>query len=244
MNPFFFGSSARQLFGAYEPPPDMGFDAAVLCNPFGYEYLIAHPALRFLSKQLASAGQHVLRFDYTGTGDSAGDFEAATHEQWVDDINVAISELKDIAQVQRILLIGLRFGATLAALAARNRSDVDRLVLWDPIWDGSDYLNTIGVGAPDAAETVDVRGMALTPRARQELAAVTLDTFAPPLPRTLLLSTVASPDADRALYSRFLDQGVDCEFAHVPDVSAWIGGDFGSTAMPVAAVRRIVSWLV
>jgi hypothetical protein len=63
VNPFFFGSSARPLFGAYEPAKNAARGAVVLCPPLGSEYYFAHPALRRLGWLLAERGWHVLRFD-------------------------------------------------------------------------------------------------------------------------------------------------------------------------------------
>src|SRR3954467_9063204 len=115
MNPLFFGRSSRQLFGAYDPPAS-GLSARqegiVLCPPLANEYLIAHPTYRLLARHLAGTGYHVLRFDYYGTGDSAGDFEETDQQQWLGDIDAAVTEIKDLGQVSRVVLVGLRFGAT------------------------------------------------------------------------------------------------------------------------------------
>ena len=40
-------------------------------------------------------------------------------------------------------LLGLRLGASVAAAAAARRSDVARLVLWDPVIDGAAYMQTV-----------------------------------------------------------------------------------------------------
>ena len=74
MNLLFFGSSARQLFGAYHTPPSTVAErgGAVLCPSWGSEYQASHRILRRLATRLSESGYHVLRFDYYGTGDSAG----------------------------------------------------------------------------------------------------------------------------------------------------------------------------
>ena len=66
----------------------------VLCYPWGSEYIHAHRALRQLATRLSMAGFHTLRFDYFGTGDSAGEMEDADLGVWEDDIETAIEELK------------------------------------------------------------------------------------------------------------------------------------------------------
>src|SRR3954451_13983708 len=75
MTPLFFGSRARRLFGIYEPGRSGSRvpRAAVLCHPWGQEYIRAHRSMRRLANMLSATGRDTLRFDYFGTGDSAGD---------------------------------------------------------------------------------------------------------------------------------------------------------------------------
>lgn len=145
MQPFYFGSSERPLFGVYHRPEggSAKASAVLLCQPLGHEYLRAHRAFRNLAVALAGLGFHVLRFDYFGSGDSGGVGEDTTVDQCLEDIATAIEELKDMSGRTRVSLIGLRFGATLASLAAASRSDVDRVVLWDPVVDGKAYLDEV-----------------------------------------------------------------------------------------------------
>src|SRR5262245_3688452 len=97
MKPFFFGSSAQPLFGVYHPPAGSAptREGVVLCGPFGREYLRAHRALRELAHRLAASGFHVLRFDYSGSGDSSGDGEDADAARWVSDIGAAVDEVRN-----------------------------------------------------------------------------------------------------------------------------------------------------
>ena len=71
---FFFGEDGNEIFGTYHAPGGMGTDAlTVICPPLLAEYMSTQVALRELAISLSAAGHHVLRFDYRGTGDSAGD---------------------------------------------------------------------------------------------------------------------------------------------------------------------------
>jgi len=142
---FQFGTSRQPLFGAYEAPavPRKPPAAVVICQPFGHEYIRAHRVLRNLSAALSAGGIHVLRFDYFGSGDSAGEGLDLTVERSMADIATAIDEMKDMAGLPRVSLIGVRFGATLAAMAAASRSDIDTLLLWDPVMRGADYVRDL-----------------------------------------------------------------------------------------------------
>lgn len=141
----FFGSDDEPLFGAYHPPARGGVSnrAAVLCCPAGHEYFKAHRAFRLLARQLARQGVHVWRFDYYGTGDSAGETGAGDVDRWVQDVRLAISAVMERSPARTVSLVGLRLGATVAALAAARDTRVGRLVLWDPVLSGGRYVDEL-----------------------------------------------------------------------------------------------------
>jgi pimeloyl-ACP methyl ester carboxylesterase len=136
VNPLYFGTRERRLFAVYEPAAVKGrrTRAAVLCYPWGAEYVYAHHTMRQLAVKLSTCGFHTLRFDYFGTGDSGGEDYEANPAAAAVDIESAIEGLQDIVGVARVALIGLRLGATLAARTAmRRKENIEALVLWDPI---------------------------------------------------------------------------------------------------------------
>jgi len=136
----------RQLLGAFHQPQRLRprGTAVLLCNPFGEEASRAHRTYRVLATQLERAGYAGLRFDYSGTGDSLGDSDAATVDAWLGDIVTAAEHLRTTAGVPRVAVVGLRFGATLAMLAsARGELRPRHLLLWDPVVDGAAYLREL-----------------------------------------------------------------------------------------------------
>ncbi|NUO47390.1 MAG: alpha/beta fold hydrolase [Polyangiaceae bacterium] len=144
MTPLFFGDSASPLFGALTEPPagaERGH-GVLLCPPIGQEHVRSHWALRQVATALGRAGFHVLRFDWFGVGDSAGDLEAATLERWTQDVKSAAQELKDSTGLRKLSVVGLRMGAALAALAA-PRIKPSVMVFWDPVLDGVRYLDQL-----------------------------------------------------------------------------------------------------
>lgn len=135
MLPIHFGARDRQLFGVYEeghaPRRRM---AVVILSPIGWEGLRAHRTLRLLATRLAEAGYDVLRFDYSGTGDSWGDLgDGITLARWIDDVGEAIEEVMGMSGAARVSLIGLRAGAAIGAeVAARRPRGIEQVILWDP----------------------------------------------------------------------------------------------------------------
>lgn len=151
MEAFYFGPSENYLFGVFHPRQGINRnEGVVLCNPFGQEYLRAHKSMRRLAINLAELGYPVLRFDYRGTGDSAGDLTGVSTDHWVADIEHAIQELMDMSAVPKVALIGLRLGALLAAKTASDHNRISRLVMWDPLVDGSAYVEGIKAATIDA----------------------------------------------------------------------------------------------
>lgn len=141
--PFFFGAE-QSLFGVYYPPADTGQQiGVVVCHPWGQEYIRAHRACHQLALRLSNLGVPALRFDYYGTGDSAGEDEEASVQRSLESIATAIEELRTRSGVTRVALVGMRLGATLAALAGPQHPDVERVVLWEPLVNGAEYLEEL-----------------------------------------------------------------------------------------------------
>jgi exosortase A-associated hydrolase 2 len=96
----------------------------------------ARHVLAAIVQGIARAGHQVLLPDLFGTGDSTGDFGDATIDIWRGDLDLAVAQM---ASAQPLDVVGLRFGALLAAdLAARH--PVRTLTLLQPLGDGRQQL--------------------------------------------------------------------------------------------------------
>lgn len=139
---FFFPNGKYRLFGVlHEAKSNPKREGFVFCAPFAEEKLWAHRVMLNFARILADSGYHVLRFDYMGNGDSEGEFEESSFDTMMSDTECAINALrKQIRGVESVNLLGLRFGATVAALVAEKSDDINKLVLWEPILNGSSYM--------------------------------------------------------------------------------------------------------
>ncbi|MEX2048896.1 MAG: hypothetical protein WEB90_04900 [Gemmatimonadota bacterium] len=112
----------------------------LICPPFGYEYTHAHRSLLHLGDALASVGITALRIDYLGTGDSEGDaYTPDLFERWIAGVVESSQLLSEMLGGALPTLVGVRFGALLAGLAA-ERAEVQNLVSWHPVSSGKRYL--------------------------------------------------------------------------------------------------------
>ncbi len=259
MKPFYFGAPEKPLFGIYSAPTGHtpSRSALVLCYPFGPEYVRAHRALRELSHHLTQRGHHALRFDYFGCGDSSGTGAEGSVEQWLEDIAHAVEELRESSGLPRVSLLGLRFGATLAALAASRNPAIDRLVLWDPIVNGTAYLQELArrnrqfmEGRPRPRGWVEsdppdeVLGAPITPSLRASIAALDLLSLTrPPARRVLLISTEEKHGLD-LMSEHLVKIGTPTDRQHVPSPPLWLKQDqVDKTLVPQEVIQRITSWL-
>lgn len=199
--PFFLDRGDRRIFVISRPPrpetrPSHG---VIFFAPFAEELNRTRRMTTLLGTALAAAGAQMLAFDFSGTGDSAGDFGDARFEDWIDDGVAAIDWLAQRVEGP-ICLVGLRFGAALALLSAQRRRDrIGRLVLWQPVTSGSTMLtqflririaaNMAGNGAKETTkalretiergEPVEVGGYVLAPELFQAIDRTSLSASAP-----------------------------------------------------------------
>lgn len=225
----YFGSADKQLLGIYSPPTgEVDRGAAVLiCHPAPQEYMWSYWALRHLATRLAAAGFHALRFDYYGTGDSAGASTDGDLDEWRRDVALALEELRDVSGIRRPSVVGFRLGATLAAQAPARVRD---LVLWEPVVTGSGYLRELRARHElQFAHTLypprlasrgpmhEIMGHPLPPGVQAGLAALHL---APPFACASERVWVVAAEARssfRELADRVAASGTQAAFEHVPD---------------------------
>jgi len=140
--PIHFGDAGRRLFGFYHSAAEgIWRGGVVLVSPIGTDHTRSERTYRHLAERLSAAGFACLRFDLTATGDSRGDEHTpALVQAWLDDIGVAIDELRARSGAESIALVGLRLGATLAMTHAAARGGVDSLVLWSPCVSGAGFV--------------------------------------------------------------------------------------------------------
>ena len=144
---FFFSREGADLFAILHAPgkgvPAQA-TAFVMSHPFGEEKLWSHRVFVSTARALAARGHAVLRFDYMGAGDSSGMTPDTSLRSHLDDLRAAVAELRRrVPGAQRVGFIGLRLGATIAALAAEEGACDGPLVLWDPVIDGEAYFQEL-----------------------------------------------------------------------------------------------------
>ncbi len=249
--PVWFGDTDRPAFGWFHRPAHGRARAgAVICPPLAFSYLHTHYALRLLAERLAANGFCAVRFDYDGTGDSAGgNDDPGRVEAWVATVRSAMALVRE-AGVDDVCLIGMRFGATLAAQAAASDGRADQVVLWDPCASGRSFLreqraiSTITLGSPpDSPDgSVEIPGTRYDAITAGEIEGVSIAKCPPPLARRVLVLT----RADRPVHRSVLNPAMASqEFSHqeAAGQAEFMDRYPPLQELPHEAMAGIVGWL-
>ncbi|OED36246.1 hypothetical protein AB833_26780 [Chromatiales bacterium (ex Bugula neritina AB1)] len=253
MNPLFFGHSKSPLYGVYHKPESTSNknEGVLLMPPFGQEYMRSHRALRQLAMMLAKKGIPVLRFDYRGTGDSAGDLYDANPKQWVLDAHTAVEELKETAGVNSVCLVALRMSGVIACEVVKTRRDISTVILWDTVTSGENYLNELRhdiANHPENAQsnfidtegTLHYNGFALSTEFQSQLSEMNLLTQGPPDDAETIYLVSAETDQTRQLRSLW-DNKHSFTYKHIDTQGDWNYVDAnGSILLPQQIIQYIV----
>jgi len=247
--PVWFGPPDRPLFGWFHVPDDSrARGGAVLCSPIGRDHLQSHYAIRRLAVRLEAAGLCALRFEYDGTGDSAGaGTDPGRVVAWLRSVNAAVEVLRE-AGVSHVALVGMRFGATLAAEAAAHDGAVDELVLWDPTPSGRTFLSEqrmlaalwLGTLRDRHDGSAEIPGLLLTAETVDRLRELRIDGSARHLANKVLVLT-RSGEVDPRLQEVLAVPHV--EWAEATGQAELIDAESPHQVLPDVAIDRIVAWL-
>lgn len=120
--------------------------AILLLPPWGFEEMCSRKFYRLLAEHLAAMGMPSLRFDYPGTGDSAGGpADDWSFGDWESAVVTAARRLRELTGRSRLILIGQGIGATLAQTAGPKIDGVDAIVMLAPALSGRTYLREVSV---------------------------------------------------------------------------------------------------
>ena len=143
--PFFFEANGIPVYAVHHAPVPGRADAPVVVHVhgLGVEQITLYRQEALTARAAAAAGFPVLRYHSRGHGDSAGTSADVTLAGLVEDAHAAADEAKRRTGASRVVWLGVRMGALVAALAGgpgSGRDDAAGFVLWEPVAKPSDFF--------------------------------------------------------------------------------------------------------
>ncbi len=161
--PAWLGAPGRPLAASLHWRPGRPVrEGLIIAPPLGHDRVTAHRGLLVLAELLADVGFAVVRFDWTGTGNSAPLLSDSATAIWREDMR-AVTAWLQAAGAPSVSVVGLRSGCLLAAHTAQTWDESDSslevgdpaarlpsaessatcpwrsLILWDPVGRGREF---------------------------------------------------------------------------------------------------------
>lgn len=137
--PIVFYNQRQQINGILHLPTthDALCPAVAFFHGFTGTKVEPHRIFVKTARELAAIGFYVLRFDFRGCGDSAGDFSEMTIGGEISDAMKSIDVLTAMRGVdpERIGVLGLSMGGCVAACVSGQDTRVKSTVMWAPLSD-------------------------------------------------------------------------------------------------------------
>ncbi|MGV8944004.1 amino acid adenylation domain-containing protein [Thermomonas sp.] len=184
--PMWLDSDHGALYAAFHPGTQLGQFGVLVAPPLFHELPRSRRLMTEVCAKLAAHGLPCLRFDYFGTGDSAGSGELAEFAGMRGDLRCAEDALRRLAGVERVIVLTFHGGALPVASWLERGARVERAVFWEPIGDGADWLRQLEAeqqrelhsreryplraGAPVTDAPDRLMGYAASPQLRRDIA--------------------------------------------------------------------------
>ncbi|MFK2873612.1 alpha/beta hydrolase family protein [Dyella lipolytica] len=142
--PQWLGPPGRRLFATWHGCNEPAGMTLVICPPLFHERVLGYRLFGLLAARLAAAGIACLRFDYYGTGDSAGDDLDFSLEGACTDIAIAVAAARaQSVGGGSVGLLAVRGGGWPAWSATVRDPSISHCWIWQPLTDGAEYLDAL-----------------------------------------------------------------------------------------------------
>ncbi|UCC68263.1 MAG: alpha/beta hydrolase [Armatimonadota bacterium] len=157
-----FPSDGEVVVGVLHIPERTPAPGVIMCHGFTGHKAETHRLFVGAARDFCQHGLTALRFDFRGSGDSAGEFQEMTVSREIADAEAAFGFLAARPEVNpsRLGVLGLSLGGCVAACLAGREQRVRALALWAPLARVNRLIDRM---APELGshQVLDMQGWAL-----------------------------------------------------------------------------------
>lgn len=134
----------KVLRGYLNQPTEHNGDVVIMYHGFTGNKTEHACHFRNLSRLLADINISSLRMDFSGNGESDGEFKDFTFDTMMEEANLIFDFVKEQKETKRIIVLGFSMGGAVAAMIASKRYDeISKMVLWSPAGNILEKIKTI-----------------------------------------------------------------------------------------------------
>lgn len=213
--PLWLGEPDRQRYAAlHRPAAAEAMRGVLLVAPLLHEQPRSRRFITEVASAFAAQGVAALRFDFFGSGDSAGAAGEMRLSTLHEDLRLAYDALRAHSGASKVAVLAWRAGALVAWEWLRHGGTASELLMWEPIRGGSDWLDDLQRAdavercspdrytslCPTVADASDgqLMGYAVAPALRQAMAGLSMTATPPPAVPLWLIERAGSQERDRA----------------------------------------------
>jgi alpha-beta hydrolase superfamily lysophospholipase len=152
--PVTFFSEGKQLVGMIHYPDCQSDRAIVMCHGYTAQKTENKRLFVETARTLAADGLTVLRFDFFGSGDSAGEFRETRVSHNIQNLKDALNLVRNLGY-SKIAVLGISMGAATAILTLPQENVVG-LILWSSVPDFRRLFEMFAGNLQDTLKKVDV----------------------------------------------------------------------------------------
>lgn len=122
----------------------------IICHGFISSKVGQHRVFVKAARELCQAGFAVLRFDFSGCGDSTGSYKDVTLTKQIDETIKAIDFVTKQSNIDKtqIILLGHSLGGAIAAMVASIDRRINKLILLSPV--ANPFDDIVKIVGPDS----------------------------------------------------------------------------------------------
>ena len=111
------------------------------------------------ARYFTEKGYAVFRFDFSGCGESDGDYADVTVTKQLSEVQAVLNYVSVLPGIDanNITLIGHSLGGAVASLTAAKDRRIRKLILWSPV--GKPYEDIAGILGTNAVKTAETNGV-------------------------------------------------------------------------------------